>query len=156
MPDKPTILLVDDNASDVLLIGVALERSGIQHAFQMVPTGEEAIRYLAGQGEYADRTKYPLPRLVLLDLNLPGKSGFDVLEWITRHASPAAYAVVILTGSDRQQDVVRAHELGARSFLVKPDVFEELVDLVKPLSQYLSAFPLRAPSFKNRREPVKH
>jgi len=148
MENTPTILLVEDNEPDALFIRSALKKSKVPHSLQVVGDGERAIQYLAGDGNYSDRDAYPLPRLVLLDLGLPGKSGFDVLEWITHHAKPGIYSVVVLSGSNRPEDVVRAHELGARSFLTKPSSFDDLVEMVMSVTEYLDDYPLRFPSFR--------
>jgi|ERR1051325_1313026 DNA-binding response OmpR family regulator len=147
MPDTPTILLVEDNPSDVMFIRVALKQAGITHTLQIVGDGERAIQYLAGEKEYANRDLHPIPRLVLLDLGLPVKSGFEVLEWITRHAGPVNYSVVILSSSSKPEDIVCARSLGAKSFLTKPESFESLVEIVMSVREYLDDSPLPSASF---------
>ena len=135
--DKPTILLVEDNPSDCIVMGAALEAAGLNHSLQLVGDGEEAINYLAGEGEFADRLRFPFPRLVLLDLGLPKKTGFEVLEWIGQLPFPAQFDVVVISASTAHEDLTRAYDLGARSFIVKPENPEALVELVKPLDGYL-------------------
>jgi len=137
MPVGPTILLVEDNENDRLLMRAALEQAGIVHSLQVARDGDEAVYYLAGHGEFSDRNRYPMPLLVLLDLSMPKKDGFAVLNWITQQPEPATYSVVVLSASNASEDVVRAYDLGARSFLVKPTTLPELVELVVPLQRYL-------------------
>lgn len=145
--DKPTILLVEDNPSDSILMRAALDRAGVVHHLQVVGDGEEAIKYLVGNGQYADRLLFPMPRLVLLDLGLPKKSGFEVLDWIRQLPVPAAFDVVVVSATNAMDEVARAYDFGARSFIVKPNSLEDLVELVRPLEGYLnrqqgSALPL--------------
>lgn len=131
-----TILLVEDDPNDVLLIQRAFRKARLVNPLQVVRDGEEAIAYLGGEGAYADREQYPLPALVLLDLKLPRRSGFEVLQWIRQHAGLKRVPVVVLTSSRNGPDVNLAYELGANSYLVKPVGFEGLVDLLKAVHLY--------------------
>src|SRR5437899_6641011 len=130
------ILLVDDDANDILLIQRAFQKAGFRDNLKVVHDGEQAIRYLSGQDEYADRQKCPMPFLVLLDLKMPGMDGFDVLTWIRREPELKRLLVVVLTSSNLQSDVDRAYELGANSYLVKPVEFDEMVHLVQRFEAY--------------------
>lgn len=98
--------------------------------------GDEAVAYLAGEGEFADRARYPLPILLLLDLKLPRRSGLEVLEWLRRQPGLKRLPVVVLTTSREQGDVNRAYDLGANSYLVKPVALSALVDMVRTLDLY--------------------
>ena len=126
-----TILLVEDSGEDVLLLKRAFHQARITNPLNVVKDGEEAIRYLSGDGAYADRSRYSLPFLVLLDLRLPRLSGFEVLEWIRDQAQFAELTVLVLTASDYVRDASKARMLGANSYLVKPGSFEEIVELVR-------------------------
>ena len=117
---RPSILLVEDTQDDVILIQREFGRAGITNPLQVVTRGSQAIAYLTGSGTYSDRTEYPFPILVLLDINMPGSDGFDVLRWIRRQPSLAGLCVVVLSASDEMRDVNLANNLGADSFLVKP------------------------------------
>ena len=86
----------------------------------VVNDGEETSAYLDGQGKFANRYEYPLPELLLLDLKMPGKNGFEVLEWIRQQPGLKRLRIVVLTTWDSPQDVNRAYELGANAFMVKP------------------------------------
>jgi CheY-like chemotaxis protein len=96
----------------------------------------EAVEYLRGDGPFADREKHPLPDLLLLDLKMPRKNGFEVLEWVRQQPGLKRLPVVVLTSSMQDLDINRAYELGANTYLVKPANYEALVDLVKTLIQY--------------------
>jgi len=99
--------------------------------------GEEALDYLAGGGGFADRGRHPFPALILLDLQLPRRSGHEVLEWLRgQEEGLRRLPVVVLTSSKEPRDVNRAYELGANSYLVKPVSFEALLELVKAVERY--------------------
>ena len=156
MSEQPIILLVEDSENDRVLISAALEQAGMVHSLQTACDGEQAIHYLGGIGEFSDRNRYPMPMLVMLDLNLPKKGGFEVLRWIARQPN-VSYSVVVISTSNAPQDVVKAYDLGARSFLVKPGSLQELVELVFPLQRYLrhpvDSLLLQTPSIQLQNVP---
>jgi CheY-like chemotaxis protein len=104
---------------------------------QEVHNGEEAIAYLKGETPYSDRDRFPLPAVILLDLNMPMKNGFDLLEWLRTQPVLKRITVVILTASMRREDVQRAFDLGANSFLVKPSAMEDLTAMIRTLGDWL-------------------
>ncbi len=136
MSDK-YILLVEDDANDVLLIQRAFAKAGMD-CIRVARDGPHAIDYLSGNGDYADRQRFPMPFLVLLDLKMPGMDGFQVLDWIRARPSVKRTLVVVLTSSNLQDDVDRAYERGANSYLVKPVEFAELASMVKRFEIYWS------------------
>jgi len=125
------ILLVEDDEADILLLRRAFRNAHIVNQLIEVRDGQAAIQYLSGEGDYADRTRYPIPFLILLDLRLPKLSGFEVIAWLRDQPYLANVVVVVLTASDHVPDVTKARDLGANSYLVKPGTFEELVQMVK-------------------------
>ena len=132
-----TILLVEDDSNDVLLLQRAFRRAGLTHALQVVSDGDQAVAYLGGQGQFNDRGKHPLPSLVLLDLKLPRRSGLEVLGWI-RDQKPEVknLPVIVLTSSRLSEDVDRAYSLGANSYMAKPSGnYDGLAEMVKNLEQ---------------------
>lgn len=135
MNDK-FILLVEDDANDVLLLERAFEKAGLQKALRVVRDGDQAIKYLNGQSPYDDRKKHPLPFLLLLDLKMPGTDGFEVLQWIRRDPLFRRLLIVVLTSSNQQSDVDKAYELGANSYLVKPVGLDEMSNLIKRFEMY--------------------
>jgi CheY-like chemotaxis protein len=134
--DVDTVLLVEDNADDVSLFERAFGRTGFPHRLETVQSGDEAIGYLNGSGVYADREEYPLPALLLLDIKLPGKDGFQVLDWIRHDPKFAPLRVIMLTSSPRSVDVNRAYRMGANSYLSKPVDTSGLVDILKALGAH--------------------
>lgn len=131
-----SILLIEDSPDDALLVQRAFRKSGGEARIRVLDNGEKALAYLAGEGDYADRVRFPLPDLMLLDLKLPRLSGFEVLEWLRGQPGLKRLPVVILTGSREAADVDRAADLGANSYLVKPVGFEALLNLVQAFQSY--------------------
>jgi CheY-like chemotaxis protein len=138
---RPVILLVDDNPHDVVLIRLAFRKGGIIDPIKLVKDGGEAVRYLNGEGVYADRQIHPLPTLVLLDLKMPGTSGFEVLRWIREQPHLQELKAVVMTGSNENEDIQKAYDLGADSYLVKPANFSELVRMMSSLKRFFPQHP---------------
>jgi CheY-like chemotaxis protein len=136
LPDRPVILLVDDNPHDVILIRLAFRKVGIIDTIKLVKDGVEAMRYLNGEGSYGDRYLHPVPTLMLLDLNMPQTSGFEVLKWIRAKPQFERLTIVVMTGSKDTEDIQRAYSLGADSYLVKPTKFSDLVKMMEALKAY--------------------
>ena len=133
MIEKGTVLLAEDDPDDVLLTQLAFEKACLVNPLQVVRDGEEAITYLKGEGQYADRQRFPLPILLLLDLKMPKATGFEVLEWLATQSGLATLPVAIMTSSDHDPDAARAYELGADSYLTKPPDPAALLALVQRL-----------------------
>ena len=131
-----TVLLAEDNSTDALMVQRAFKKANLLNPVQVVDDGDKAVAYLAGDGPYADREKYPLPVLLLLDLKLPRRSGLEVLEWLKQQPAIKRLPVVVLTSSKENADINRAYDLGANSYLVKPVDFDPLLELVKTLGLY--------------------
>jgi len=130
MLDHVVILLAEDDENDIFLMGRALKSLGIPNRLQVVRNGKEAIDYLAGEGGYVDRGKYPLPGLVLLDLRMPWMDGFDVLAWLRSRPQFNLLPVVVLTSSKLQTDVDRSRQMGVYDYRVKPQAYGDLVKLL--------------------------
>ena len=130
------ILLVEDDYNDVLLIQRAFRKAKIKPLVSNVSNGDEVLLYLEGKGKYADRTQYPVPLLILLDLKLPRRSGLEVLAWIRQQPKLRRLLVVVLTSSQEDSDLTQAYDLGANSYLVKPIDFQEFVRLVELIDNY--------------------
>jgi CheY-like chemotaxis protein len=113
------ILVIEDDESDALLLVHALNRAGCS-TLPVLGRAEEAVRYLQGAGEYAARDRYPLPSLIILDLNLPGMSGLEFLPWLREQPLFSAIPVIVLSGSPFSHAVKRAYALGAKTFFTKP------------------------------------
>ena len=137
MVEKQTILLVDDSENDIELMCMAFERAKFDSPLHVVRNGEEAIAYLSGEGVYGERNKFPMPTVMLLDLNMPMKNGFDVLTWMGTQPTLKRLMVIILTASMRPEDVERAFDLGAKAFLVKPVDLNDLIAMLICLREWL-------------------
>jgi CheY-like chemotaxis protein len=135
--EDPIILIVDDSTNDVLLMRTVFRRIGLTRPLQFAVGGDDAIAYLQGDGRYRDRALFPLPTVVLMDLNMPGRNGFEILEWIRRQPALKRLRVYILSASSRPEDIARAYELGAGSYLVKPRNLDGLVRMAKCLVAWL-------------------
>lgn len=136
LPDQALFLLVDDNRDDALLIQRAFIKAKVLNALQVVNSGQEAIAYLSGTGKYSNRAEFPLPSLLLLDLNMPGMDGFELLRWLRQQPTLRTLRVVVLTSSDDMRDVNAAYKLGANSFLIKPADLDRFVEISQALSGY--------------------
>lgn len=137
MNEQQVILLVDDSDNDLSLMRSACRAANFPAALKMVNSGDQAIAYLAGQGDYVDRSQFPLPTVMLLDLKMPMKDGFEVLEWVRAQPILKRLAIIILTASSRPEDVARAFDLGANSYLIKPTAMSSLIAMVCCLRDWL-------------------
>jgi CheY-like chemotaxis protein len=133
---NPTILLVEDDDNDVFLMQRAFGKASVPVDLHLARDGQEALNYLHGEGEYADRQRHPSPCLTLLDLNLPYVNGLEVLRQIREHPALRKLIVVVLTSSVADSDVEQAYDLGANSYLSKPNCLEGFQDLVEAITQY--------------------
>jgi len=129
-PQK-VILLVEDNEDDVFLTELALKGASVESRLNVVRNGQEAIDYLNGTAEFADRERYPYPSLIFLDLKLPYRSGLDILAWMRQQKRLPKTTVVVLTGSNEPGDLKAAYDLGAKTYLVKPPTPKMIDDIVK-------------------------
>jgi CheY-like chemotaxis protein len=109
----------------------ALNAAGVANPLFVVESGQLAIDYLSGAGAYSDRSRYPMPVVVFLDLKLPLMSGHEVLAWIRAQRQLETLVVVVLTSSNEPADVRRSYSLGANSYLMKPLTARQLLDLAK-------------------------
>jgi CheY-like chemotaxis protein len=136
--EKFLVLMVDDSEDDCLLLKMALNRAERLRFIGSLSDGEELVSYLSGQGKYADREKFPLPDMLLLDLMMPRKNGFEVLEWL-RGQPIEDMVVVVISGSDQAQDIQRAMALGADYYHAKEGSPVKRSELVKTLEEYLTS-----------------
>lgn len=131
-----TILSVEDDPSDRELLSYAFKSLGARATLRFAVDGLEAVEYLSGAGRYSDRTLYPEPDVVLLDLKLPRRSGFEVLEWMRAQQRYKPTPVFIMTSSAELKDIDRCYALGATSYLVKTPDLDELERAVCGLADY--------------------
>jgi CheY-like chemotaxis protein len=135
--DHPFIVLsVEDNSDDQVILDRAFRKAGLPNALKSVGDGEAATAYVLGNAPFDDRSRYPLPALILLDLKLPKQSGLKVLEWLKSRPELRIVPVIILSSSKEPSDLRRAYELGVTSYMVKPTGFDEMLALVKGITMY--------------------
>jgi len=135
MNENP-ILYAEDEEDDVYFIRRAFEQAGILNPLAVVPDGQRAINYLAGNGHYANRNVHPLPCLVILDMKMPEKSGLEVLKWIRSQPAICTLPVLMLTSSSHDADMQRAYVQGANGYLVKPGSPADQVTMAKAIKDY--------------------
>ncbi len=130
------ILGIEDNRDDVILIQAAFRHLEPQYRLLILPDATKGIEYLLGQGQYRDRSQFPTPRMVFLDLNLPGMDGFQFLEWLRKEPAVSRLPVVVLAGSHYPPDISRAYRLGADAFVTKPNDPRELLEELQLVLAY--------------------
>jgi CheY-like chemotaxis protein len=131
-----TVLLVEDDPNDVFLMKRAFRKANLTQPLHVARDGLEAIDYLNHQGSFADAAMYPVPTLILLDLKMPRKDGFETLGWLRQQPGLKRIAVIVMSSSRELADINRAYDLGANSYLVKPGDFQTLIDLVNLIASY--------------------
>ncbi len=131
-----TVLLVEDDLNDIFLVKRAFKMAQVRNPLQVVTDGLEAMNYLKGENKFADRQTYPLPKLMVMDIKMPRKSGFEVLEWIKHDPLLRRIPVVIVSSSENPADINRAYELGANAYMVKPVDYREVEHLFQSITHY--------------------
>lgn len=132
---KPVILLVENDKADQEIIRRIADQGATSAQLEIVSSGQEALDYLSRSGAYKDSVA-PSPNLVLLDLNMPGLSGLDVLARIRGQRNTRSLPVIVLSTSDQESDIVQSYDLGANSFLTKPVKFDEFIRVIRELDEY--------------------
>jgi CheY-like chemotaxis protein len=132
---KP-ILYAEDEVDDVFFMRRAFQKTGLMNPLISVSDGQEAMDYLSGVGKYADRQQYPMPCLVLLDLNMPIRNGLEVLKWIRGQEMFRTLLIVVLTSSSLDRDIDVAYKLGANAYLVKPPTPDKLAEMAGALQDF--------------------
>jgi CheY-like chemotaxis protein len=130
-----TILMVDDDPDDLFLARDAFMQSGLQSDFHMATDGEELMDYLYRRGKFMGLENFPIPSLILLDLNMPRKDGREALTEIKKDPQLRRIPIVVFTTSGEEEDISRCYELGASSYITKPASFEALVEVMKKLGE---------------------
>jgi CheY-like chemotaxis protein len=137
MAARKPILLAEDVEDDVAMVQLGLKEAQVTNSLLVASDGVEVISFLKGEGIYVDRQKFPMPEVLLLDLKMPRKDGFEVLEWLRLRPQFDDILVVVLSGFDGIHDVARAYMLGADTFLIKPFRREDIENLATHFPNYL-------------------
>ena len=130
------LLVVEDSPDDVFFLERACKRANVGFVTHWAKNVDEAIQYMKGDGVYRDRTKFPLPDVILLDLRMPGKDGFAFLEWRKQHYQWLSVPVITFTSSKLAEDMRRAYNLGSNSFISKPLADARLSQIVASLEEW--------------------
>jgi CheY-like chemotaxis protein len=146
MNDGGTILIIEDEEHDVDFLRRAFRRAGVPNPIQVVENGEQTIAYLTGRGEFADRKKYPYPRVIVTDLKMPQMSGLELLRWVRSNPKYRIVPTIVLTSSTSQADVDLAFACGASAYFVKPVAFADLEKVAKLIWEYWSFSRLPTPT----------
>ena len=131
-----TILLVDDDENDVLVMTMAMKKVGMPCPIRVAKDGRDAQDYLSGAGKFADRSEYPLPCLMLVDLKLPRIMGLEVLRWLRERPEFDSMIVLVLSSSPMPDDIDRAYHLRANAYLVKPSGLENLQLMAQAIKDF--------------------
>jgi CheY-like chemotaxis protein len=130
------VLVAEDSDDDYFLLTRAFQKANFHNPIQRVENGHEAILYLSGAAPYENRTTFPMPYVVLLDLKMPILHGFDVLVWMRQQASILNLPVVVFSSSQQKVDVHESYRKGANGFVTKPESMTGLVDIVAAIQAY--------------------
>jgi CheY-like chemotaxis protein len=151
---KGVVLIVDDNSDDIELMRLAFQKAKAPCALIAVEDGMEAIKYLSGEGQYSDRKQFPMPLLVLLDLNMPRVNGFEVLSWVQKNTTSTFPLVITLSYSHLESDIRRAYDLGTSAYIAKPVDLDGSVSLVRLLINLERIAALRPRRNRDSRESI--
>jgi CheY-like chemotaxis protein len=138
-----SVLLVEDDPGDVLLVKEAFEDHKVGNVLSVVNDGVEAMQYVRGEGAYASS---PRPDLILLDLNMPRKNGIEVLEDVKSDPNLSLIPIVVLTTSEAEEDIVRAYKLHANAYITKPVDFEQFSRIVHQIDDFFIGLVKLPPS----------
>ena len=133
-----TILFVEDSPDDQFLFEHTIRKLPFEIHVQFANDGDAALDYLKGEAQFSDRLGFPLPTVIFLDIKMPGRGGFEVLEWLKKESPPhlRRIPVVMFSSSGAQEDIDRAYDLGASAYLVKPSGFDKLHGLFKATGEF--------------------
>jgi CheY-like chemotaxis protein len=134
--EPSNILLVEDEEAHAELTKRAIRKAGNANRVDVLTDGEEALDYVFSRAKFADKTRYPLPGLIILDIKLPGIDGIEVLKQLKEHPVVRKIPVIMLTTSDREEDICRSYRHYANSYLTKPVGFKEFEERIIEISFY--------------------
>ena len=132
------ILLIEDDESDIFFLHEATQRGGAGHTIRTVNDGADAVRYLRGEGPFADRHKFPLPNVIMTDLKMPGMDGFGFLRWIRSNPECSVIPTIVYSSSQLESDVREAYRLGANAYLTKPNNLDEMIETLRTIYTFWS------------------
>ena len=128
-----TILAVEDSADEIFFLQKAFEQLGCGQRVHFARDGQEAVDYISGVGVYADRTRFPLPCVVMTDLKMPLVDGFQLITWLRKESSCKEIPTFVLTSSRLPEDFAKAYGCGASGYFVKPNAAHSLNTVIKEI-----------------------
>ena len=131
MRENLTILIAEDNKDDALLLARTFSQVNPKVRFHITQDGSDLVSYLRADGNYSDRSAFPFPRMMFIDLKMPVMNGFEVLQWLQEHPRCRVIPTVVMSASMLPDDVDRAYELGANAYFVKPATIDELRRIIE-------------------------
>jgi CheY-like chemotaxis protein len=138
------VLIAEDSPDDLFFLLRAIKNSQKLKVVHTVSHGMEVIRYLTGQGAYADRHRFPIPHLLITDLKMPGFDGLELLQWLESHGPFPHLIVIMLTGSSIESDIKTARKLGVDAFFTKPIHEEQLQGIIRTIERLVEESPKAA------------
>jgi CheY-like chemotaxis protein len=136
MKRRLVVLVADDDERDLQVLRLAMTRNGVEAEVHEVRDGEDAVDYLRGQWDFADRAKHPFPDLLVVDLKMQKMGGLEVLEWLQKHPECKRLPTIMLSGSGLEKDVEEAYRRGVATYFAKPTSFKEFQELIKTVVEY--------------------
>ena len=133
-----TILIAEDSQDDAFFLERAFRKIGLKNPVQILTDGAEVLDYLKAQGKYENRTEFPFPSVMFIDIKMPRVSGFEVLQWLKDHQECKVIPTIVFSSSEQPEDIERAYQLGANAYFVKPNSTEQLADLLRSAYDFWS------------------
>lgn len=133
---RPVLLIIEDSEDDIFFIERIFRQLRARCELRFARDGIEAVEYLSGKGRFKDRTEYPMPSIILMDLKMPRRNGFEVLEWMQTQPEISLIPTIVVTSSTLQEDVTKAYRLGANAVMNKPVDKDSLLQMLKSFHVY--------------------
>jgi len=134
--ERLTVVIAEDDEDAIHLLEAALQAIACEHTVRIVRDGQDALDYLKGEGQYADRKAFPFPDVLLIDLKMPLVSGLDVLAWLNKHPECNVLPTIVFSSSNHPSDIKTAYGLGASAYFVKPIEFEQLKRILRSTFEF--------------------
>ncbi len=134
--EEQTILVIEDETDSFDVLRLAVEKAGLKCLLRHLISVDQGVRYMEGKERYHDRQVYPFPSIVLLDIKLGPRLGFEFLEWLHQRPDVERPIVIMWSDSNAESDIARAYAAGANSYLVKPTSFREMIRMVEAIDQF--------------------
>jgi CheY-like chemotaxis protein len=133
-----TILIAEDSQDDAFFLERAFRKIGLKNPVQILTDGAAVIDYLKAEGKYSNRSDYPFPSVMFIDVKMPRVNGFDVLQWLQDHQQCKVIPTMVFTSSEQPEDIERAYQLGANAYIVKPNTTAELEEILRSAHDFWS------------------